>query len=66
MLITIKKIYSKSNFKAVQAFSGEYSIWSMKHLSVRTGISQIPIKYSQYQLNISFLRFLIVEIIKNC
>ena len=61
-MVIIIKIDSKSNFKAVQAFSGQYSIWSMKHLSVRTGslsnISQIlaiSVKYS------SCLCLLIVE-----
>ena len=53
MVIVIKKNDTNSNFKAVQAFSGQYSIWSMKHLSVRTGsfsnTSQIlaaSVKYS--------------------
>ena len=66
MVIMIKKIDTNSTFKAVQAFSGQYSIWSMKHLSVRTGslsnasqILAISVKY------FSCLCLLIVENYQN-
>ena len=58
----VKKIRGKSNFKAVQDVSGQYNIWSIKHLSVRTGSLSSTIQILATSVKYSWcLCLLIVE-----